>query len=177
MKIIFVSPFNLLWSDQLSELASRLCLEVVSVGDLLRSESKKGSALGDDVKEILENGDILNSELASKLVVKESGENTILTGFPINQSQAEALSNEIAVQNLSFDAVVVVEISKVQLVEKFEANSYDLKNDKVAYLVDSFYQEKTGILAVSRFLAKEIGAKYIPFQSVKNTKVLLDGNV
>lgn len=177
MKIIFVSPFNPLWSDQLSELASLLGLEVVSIGDMLRSEIKKSSALGDEVKDILENGGILNPELASKLVVKEFGDNTILTGFPINQSQAEALSKEIAMQKQSFEAVVVVEISKVQLIEKFEANSYDLKNDKVAYLVDSFYKEKTGALAASRYLSKEVGAKYIPFQSAKSIKVLLDGNV
>tara|TARA_B100001063_G_C16480419_1_gene412278 strand:- start:93 stop:635 length:543 start_codon:yes stop_codon:yes gene_type:complete len=180
MKIIFISPFNPLWSDQLSELAVLLDASVMSIGDLLRDEVKKESALGIEIKCALQSGDIIDADLSSRLVVErfflEPGD-SILKGFPINKSQADALSGHIKAKKQSLDAIVVVDINKEQLTDVLVSNSYDLTNDKVSYLIDSFYKEKTGVLAAAQALAKALGSKYISFLSPLDAKGQLNENV
>ncbi|XQJ27707.1 adenylate kinase, putative [Leishmania guyanensis] len=83
-----------------SRAAASLGCHVVSSGDLLRKEVAEGTAIGKQVKDLIEKGVFVPDELIAKMMVqhiaslsadKECPSGYILDGYPRNISQAEAL--------------------------------------------------------------------------------------
>jgi len=76
---------------QSSLLAEKLKAKHVSMGALLREESKKGGKLGKEIAEILKSGVLVPYEITVKLIRKElkkSKNGIIIDGFPRDMDQA-----------------------------------------------------------------------------------------
>ena len=63
----------------------------VSAGELLREEIKKGTTIGNDIKEVVDKGDLVPADLVVEMIkVDIAGrEKIILDGFPRSLEQAE----------------------------------------------------------------------------------------
>lgn len=79
----------------------------ISTGDLLRAEVKSGSALGQELAQILKSGQLVNDEIVARLVKEkvassECKEGYLLDGFPRNLAQAKILEQA----NIDLDLVI-----------------------------------------------------------------------
>jgi adenylate kinase len=206
MKIIFTSPFNPLWSKSVSEIASLLDAKVVSIGDLLRAETKSNSVLGKEIETTLQSGALLPPDLVSDLLSQRffnDSASKILVNYPINAIQAESLVQYIKNSAYGLNACVVVNANKESIMEKFESqfhctdpfhpkletsisnpkceicgtpmiHSYDLKNDKVAHLIDSYVGENGGLGGAST-LTRLLGIGAISYTTPKEVVNQIQG--
>lgn len=74
----------------------------VSTGDLLRAEVASGSELGNELKAVMESGDLVGDELVVKLLkanINLSENAYIFDGYPRNIDQAKTLDGEILAGN------------------------------------------------------------------------------
>src|ERR1700722_2930981 len=77
-------------------LCERYGLAHISTGDILRAAVQAGTPLGNEVKSVLDSGQLVSDDLVNKLVedrFKESDsvKGAVLDGFPRNTGQAQAL--------------------------------------------------------------------------------------
>src|SRR5690242_3809372 len=67
----------------------------ISTGDMLREEMKKGSALGLEIKGLIEKGALVSDELVTRLVAERMADPAMgaymLDGFPRTVTQAQDL--------------------------------------------------------------------------------------
>ena len=114
---------------QCARLSARYEIPHVSTGDILRAAVKAGSALGREVKSVLDAGGLVSDDLVNRLVAERFNEpdatgGALLDGFPRTPGQAAALdallgangvslcinldvANELAVARLSARRVCV----------------------------------------------------------------------
>jgi adenylate kinase len=81
---------------QSQRLAERYALAHISTGDILRAAVQAGSALGREVKSVLDSGRLVTDDLVNKLVEArlnepDAAKGCVLDGFPRTIGQAEAL--------------------------------------------------------------------------------------
>src|SRR5688500_2690185 len=70
----------------------------ISTGDLLRAEIAKKSALGLEVKKVMDEGSLVSDELVIRLLqanVDLAASQYIFDGYPRNLSQAQTLDKEV----------------------------------------------------------------------------------
>ncbi len=129
MKIIFTSPYDALWSKDISALAARLDAEDVSIGLLLRKEIASKSFMGRKLNAALDGGELMRADLTSLLIAHKVFDNplrAVLVGYPRNIIQAESLAKQIINSHYKNDrhgltACVAVTGSKASVIAKFEA--------------------------------------------------------
>lgn len=96
MNIIFIAPPAAGKGTVSSLLATNYGYEHISTGELLRKEINSGSELGQEVKEIIDKGELVGDELITKMLTKEltrvANAKFILDGYPRNVAQAETLN-------------------------------------------------------------------------------------
>lgn len=113
MKLLIFGPPGSGKGTYASRIASKLEIEHVSMGDLLREFVKKPSELADKVKNYMLTGALVPDELVMQVLQQElaSKDKFILDGYPRTKEQAKALAEmaEIsAVINLDVPLDVVV---------------------------------------------------------------------
>ncbi|MFC2143620.1 adenylate kinase [Candidatus Aenigmatarchaeota archaeon] len=120
MKIIMIGPQACGKGTQAKKISQDFKIPHISSGDLFREIRNEDSDLGKKVKELHDNGRLIDDETTVKVVenkIKQDDceQGFILDGFPRNMYQAEALnkmskidhvlyikiSNEVAIQRLS----------------------------------------------------------------------------
>ena len=98
-------------------LEKHIDFSLVSMGQLFRDEIATGSALGQEIKQIIDRGELVGMDIVMSTVKKklETDKNRIkiFDGFPRNLEQAEAL-DKIA----NVDLVVHLELSKEEAVKR-----------------------------------------------------------
>src|ERR1700689_4513487 len=77
-------------------LCDRYVLAHISTGDILRAAVAAGTPLGQEVKSILDAGELVSDDLVNKLVedrlqAPDTERGAVLDGFPRNIDQAQAL--------------------------------------------------------------------------------------
>ncbi len=87
----------------------------VSAGELLREEIKKGTTIGNDIKEVVDKGDLVPADLVVEMIkVDIAGrEKIILDGFPRSLEQAEHFAD------VGVDLVIYLEVPIEVVVERF----------------------------------------------------------
>ena len=86
-------------------------LDHISTGDMLRAAVSEDSALGRQVKEILEAGRLVSDELVAQLVEQRLERNQIdngfiMDGYPRTESQSGTFDQSLRRLGLSLDAVI-----------------------------------------------------------------------
>ncbi|MBC6443910.1 MAG: adenylate kinase [Alphaproteobacteria bacterium GM202ARS2] len=99
-------------------------LHWLASGDLLREEVAKASVLGKKVKEILEQGKLVDDETMIQLIrhpihglVREQ-RGFILDGFPRTTQQAQALQTMLREEGTSIDKIIVLDVDDDVLVKR-----------------------------------------------------------
>ena len=93
----------------------------LSTGELLRKEIEMNSALGKQVKDIINRGELVSDELVLKIVKQNLNKNNkgwILDGFPRNLSQANSLNEVLFEINQPLEIVFYLDIPEEVLIKR-----------------------------------------------------------
>jgi adenylate kinase len=87
----------------------------ISTGDMFREAIASGTPLGQQVKPILESGQLVPDEITVSLIRERLGrpdaaDGFVLDGFPRNLAQAEALDEMLAEIGRSLDAILYLNV-------------------------------------------------------------------
>ncbi|KAI4492290.1 hypothetical protein M0802_009871 [Mischocyttarus mexicanus] len=101
----------------------RYCICHLSTGDMLRAEINSGTALGKEVKKVIEEGKLVSDDLVvsmidSNLNKPECKRGFLLDGFPRNVPQAEKLDTLLKKRKTKLDAVVEFGIDDKLLIKR-----------------------------------------------------------
>ncbi len=95
----------------------------LSTGEMLREEVKKGTEIGEQLKDHLAAGGFAPDELMIKMVSNRIEENDckkgfILDGFPRTLKQAEVLDNMLTEKEITLDGVIEILVSDHIIVDR-----------------------------------------------------------
>ena len=119
MKLIFLGPPGAGKGTQAEILNKKLGIPTISTGNILRAAVKNGTPVGLKAKEYMDAGKLVPDEviigvISERLAEADCQNGFILDGVPRTIPQAEALEKA----GISFDAVVSIEISDEEIVER-----------------------------------------------------------
>ncbi len=109
MNIILLGMAGSGKGTQAKLIAKKFGMTHISMGDLLREESKKDTELAKKIKEIISKGELITKEITLDLIRKKvdgNFDNIVFDGYPRSLEQAEAL-DEVA----EVDSLISLEIS------------------------------------------------------------------
>lgn len=119
MKLILLGPPGAGKGTQAEILNKKLGIPTISTGNILRAAVKNGTPVGLKAKEYMDAGKLVPDEviigvISERLPEADCQNGFILDGVPRTIPQAEALEKA----GISFDAVVSIEISDEEIVER-----------------------------------------------------------
>ena len=119
MKLILLGPPGAGKGTQAEILSKKLDIPTISTGNILRAAVKNGTPVGLKAKEYMDAGKLVPDEviigvISERLAEADCQNGFILDGVPRTIPQAEALEKA----GISFDAVVSIEISDEEIVER-----------------------------------------------------------
>lgn len=119
MKLILLGPPGAGKGTQAEILNKKLGIPTISTGNILRAAVKNGTPVGLKAKEYMDAGKLVPDEviigvISERLAEADCQNGFILDGVPRTIPQAEALEKA----GISFDAVVSIEISDEEIVER-----------------------------------------------------------
>ncbi len=139
MKIILLGPQGAGKGTQAQRLANTAGAKHISTGDIVRTEIKSGSELGQKVQDYNDRGELVPDEVIVEMAKPylDDAESWILDGFPRNEAQAKALDAALEELGEELDAVVALEAPDEALVKRLSGrrqsqstgNIYHLKFD------------------------------------------------
>ncbi len=146
MKILFLGAPGCGKGTQSKKIIKKYNIPQISTGYLLREEIKSGSAIGEEIKNIMSTGQFVNDDLVVSLVSKkidsqECENGFILDGFPRNISQANNLDRMFEEKNLCLDHVILIDVPDEDLVARCTGR---LLCDTCDYIGNTDKGEKVG---------------------------------
>ena len=93
----------------------------LSTGELLRKEIEMNTLLGNQVKDIINRGELVSDELVLKIVkqnLNHDNKGWILDGYPRNLSQADSLNKVLIEINQPLDLVFYLDIREEVLIKR-----------------------------------------------------------
>jgi adenylate kinase len=123
MKLVFLGPPGSGKGTQAKMLAEKHGHPHISLGDMLREEVRKGSAIGKRAKECMNAGRLVPDELTieltrQRIVQPDCAKGFILDGFPRSLIQAEAFDQMMREMKLELDKVIYFQVDEDQVVER-----------------------------------------------------------
>ena len=123
LNIIFLGLPGSGKGTQAQLISQKFKLDLISVGDLLRSECEKASDIGNQIKSIIDNGklvtlDIIESVLLSNIKLNKSG--VIFDGIPRNIEQAKLLDKVMLDLGRKIDFVIEFNIDESVIIERLK---------------------------------------------------------
>jgi adenylate kinase len=143
--LIFIGAPGSGKGTQASNLVSKRNFKHVSTGDLLRSEISKQSALGLEVKKVMDDGQLVSDDLVIRLLqanIDLATSQYIFDGYPRNIAQAQTLDNEVLKGSTSI--AVYFDIDMQKLVERL-TNRRTCKDCGAIYNLISKMPKVTGV--------------------------------
>lgn len=152
MHIILMGPPGAGKGTQSDMLRDTYKLNKLATGDMLREAAASGSDLGNQLKTIMANGELVSDDIMINLIrecinAPESANGFILDGFPRTLAQAEALDEMLKEEKKDLDFVIELEVNDAILVDRISgrfscgqcgAGYHDsFKQPKVAGVCDS----------------------------------------
>jgi adenylate kinase len=143
--LIFIGAPGSGKGTQASNLVSKRNFKHVSTGDLLRSEIAKQSALGLEVKKVMDEGQLVSDDLVIRLLqanIDLAASQYIFDGYPRNIAQAQTLDQEVLKGVPSM--AVYFDINMQKLVERL-TNRRTCKDCGAIYNLISKMPKVTGV--------------------------------
>lgn len=146
--LIFIGAPGSGKGTQANKLTADRGFKHISTGDLLRSEIAKQSALGLEVKKVMDEGKLVSDDLVIRLLqanVNLTQSQYIFDGYPRNLAQAQTLDKEVLKGSPSL--AVYFEIDMAKLIERL-TNRRTCKNCGAIYNLISKMPKVTGVCDV-----------------------------
>jgi adenylate kinase len=126
MRLILLGPPGAGKGTQAQRLVAKHGILQLSTGDMLRAAVAADSAVGREVKDIMERGDlcpddIVISIIADRIQQPDAKNGFVLDGFPRTVAQAEALERMLHEKRLDLDGVVELKVDEGQLIRRIES--------------------------------------------------------
>jgi adenylate kinase len=123
VNLILLGPPGAGKGTQAKRLEERHGLEQLATGDMLRAERESGSALGRQIRAVMDAGKLVSDELMVSLIARridrlDRGKGFVLDGFPRTVPQAEALDVVLAQRGLKLDLVIEMTVDEAALVDR-----------------------------------------------------------
>lgn len=123
MNLVFLGAPGAGKGTQAALVAQKLKIAHVSSGDLFREAVKKGTEIGKQLKEYMEQGKLVPDEITIKMISERLDEpdctsGVIFDGFPRTMEQAKALDKALNKQNKSIDYAVYIEVPDEDLLKR-----------------------------------------------------------
>lgn len=139
MRMILVGPPGAGKGTQAAELISRLKVQHLSTGDMLRAAVAQGTELGKQADQRMKSGGLVPDELVIPIVVERIAEpdcqqGFILDGFPRTRPQAEALDRALADSGVTLDAVLLIEVPDDLIVDRITGRRMDPQTGTIYHL-------------------------------------------
>jgi adenylate kinase len=123
MKLILIGPPGSGKGTQAMRLQRERGIKQLSTGDMLRAAVASGSKLGQQVKDIMEAGQLVPDETMVKMIAEriehpdcETG--FLLDGFPRTLAQAEALDQMLQKKQTEIDYAIEIRVDPEMLIER-----------------------------------------------------------
>ena len=128
----------------------------LSTGDLLRSETKKNTDLGNEIESIISKGNFVSDEIVNELIEKiifdpKKKEKLIFDGYPRSLSQAKHLDLLLDKSNQKIDHIFFLNVNKDTIVERIEKrkeieNRSDDDTDTILKRYDTYMETTRPVL-------------------------------
>ena len=123
MRLILLGPPGAGKGTQAASVIERFTIPHLSTGDMLRDHVKRGTVLGVEAKSFMDSGKLVPDGLIiammeDRLRQEDCGRGFLLDGFPRTLPQAEALDALLSRLGVSLDAVVLLDVTDVVVVER-----------------------------------------------------------
>ena len=125
MNIILFGPPGAGKGTQSKYLVNKLNNFQVSTGDILREEIKKGSDIGQQITNNMNEGKFVSDEIVNALIKKliddpKKKEKLIFDGYPRSLSQAKYLDSLLDKSNQNIDHIFFLNVNKDTIIERIE---------------------------------------------------------
>jgi len=111
MRVVILGPPGAGKDTQACMLSKKYKIKSISVGDVLRSEIRRKTKVGEKVKSYVEKGDLAPDDLVYEAVKKRLKGNFILDGYPRHLTQVKKM-------DISIDCVIFLDCKKNVIFER-----------------------------------------------------------
>ncbi|HEX7411113.1 MAG TPA: nucleoside monophosphate kinase [Bacteroidales bacterium] len=139
-------------------LAGKFNLFYISTGSLLRKEIKNNTAIGQQVKDFMEIGELVPDEIVIKLIERVINQQRdvngfVFKGFPRTVVQAYILDGLLRRMNMSISYMIEMQAPMLELIKRLSLRSkgdnarpYDMSTDLIVHRLEE-YETKTVLVA------------------------------
>lgn len=152
MRIVLIGPPGAGKGTQAALLSEKLGVPHISTGDLFRANISENTELGQTAKSYIDAGNLVPSSVTNDMVAERIGEGDaaegfLLDGYPRSVEQADALSEMLAKNDLTIDAVLEFAIDDDTVVERMLARGRaDDTEEVIRHRMDVYRSETAPLL-------------------------------
>jgi adenylate kinase len=123
MRLILLGPPGAGKGTQGQRIAARYQIPRISTGDMLRAAAQRGSMIGLQAKQYIDQGllvpdGVMIDLVEERLLEPDCRDGFLLDGFPRTEVQASALDAFLCEEQLKLDAVIDLEVNEEELIRR-----------------------------------------------------------
>ncbi len=157
-RLLIVGPQGSGKGTQGVRIAQAFGIPVISTGDVFRANIKEGTPLGEQVKALVDAGNLVPDELTSEIVrdrllQPDAANGFLLDGYPRNLGQVAHLDDFLTARGTQLDAVIELNVPREESISRLtlrasEQGRADDTEEVMIHRLDIYERETAPILEV-----------------------------